>query len=102
MGKIWENITRVVNNIHCHQITTDIERKCHNGGFFFLSGAPYVISLPHFFEGEPELQRDVIGINPSLEKHKSYFDIEPNTGFVLNAAVRVELNGVTRHLPEYK
>lgn len=61
-----------------------------------------MISLPHFFEGDPKLQEGVIGVNASSSFHKTLVDIEPNTGFVLNAAVRVQLNGVVRNLPEYK
>ncbi|XP_055926724.1 lysosome membrane protein 2-like [Argiope bruennichi] len=64
-------------------------------------GAPYVISMPHFLEGDESLQTAVEGINPSPEKHKTFVDVEPITGFVLNAAFRVQLNGVARRLPEF-
>lgn len=40
-------------------------------------GAPYVISLPHFLEGEEKLQTNIGGINPSPENHKTYVDVEP-------------------------
>ncbi|KAG8196568.1 hypothetical protein JTE90_003581 [Oedothorax gibbosus] len=64
-------------------------------------GAPYVISLPHFLEGEETLKNNIGGINPIPETHKTYLDVEPITGFVLNAAFRIQLNSVTRRLPQY-
>ncbi|GFX28306.1 platelet glycoprotein 4 [Trichonephila clavipes] len=64
-------------------------------------GAPYVISMPHFLEGDEELGNAVEGVHPNLEKHKTYVDVEPTTGFVLNAAFRVQLNGVARRLKEF-
>ncbi|XP_015913056.1 platelet glycoprotein 4 [Parasteatoda tepidariorum] len=65
-------------------------------------GAPYVLSLPHFLEGEDELKNSVHGVDPILDQHRTYVDVEPITGFVLNAAFRVQLNGVVRRLPDYK
>ncbi|GFY55083.1 platelet glycoprotein 4 [Trichonephila inaurata madagascariensis] len=64
-------------------------------------GAPYVISMPHFLEGDEELVNAVEGVHPNPEKHKTYVDVEPTTGFVLNAAFRVQLNGVARRLKEF-
>lgn len=86
------------------------ENKCYCSGSNCKSGilplnckkgAPYVISLPHFFEGDEELQ-EISGVSASADKHKTYVDVEPNTGFVLNAAFRIQLNGVTHRLPDYK
>lgn len=78
--------------------------KCHSGisPLNCKKGAPYVLSLPHFLEGEPELQEVVSGVKASASEHRSYVDVEPNTGFVLNAAFRIQLNAVTRKLPDYK
>ncbi|XP_054712922.1 lysosome membrane protein 2-like [Uloborus diversus] len=90
---------------------TNPENKCYCQGSHCLSGilplnckpgAPYVISFPHFLHGDPNLQAAVDGVNASLDKHKTYVDIEPNTGFVLNAAFRIQLNGVTRRSEDYK
>ncbi|GFQ79437.1 platelet glycoprotein 4, partial [Trichonephila clavata] len=64
-------------------------------------GAPYVISMPHFLEADQELVNAVDGVHPNPEKHKTYVDVEPTTGFVLNAAFRVQLSGVARRLPEF-
>ncbi|GFR32657.1 platelet glycoprotein 4, partial [Trichonephila clavata] len=64
-------------------------------------GAPYVISMPHFLEADQELVNAVEGVHPNPEKHKTYVDVEPTTGFVLNAAFRVQLNGVARRLKEF-
>ncbi|GFR17097.1 platelet glycoprotein 4 [Trichonephila clavata] len=65
-------------------------------------GAPYVISMPHFLEADQELVNAVEGVHPNPEKHKTYVDVEPTTGFVLNAAFRVQLNGVARRLKEFR
>ncbi|GIX80405.1 lysosome membrane protein 2 [Caerostris darwini] len=92
--------------------TSDInpENKCYCDGEHCTSGilpmnckkgAPYVISLPHFYQGDEKLQTSLEGVHSSPEKHKTYVDVEPITGFVLNAAFRVQLNGVAKNLPLY-
>lgn len=41
------------------------------------TGRPVYISLPHFLHGSPFLREDVLGLSPSEEHHKTFFDVEP-------------------------
>jgi len=34
-------------------------------------------SMPHFFNSDPRLQRQVVGMQPNASKHTTYLDIEP-------------------------
>ncbi|KAK3870639.1 hypothetical protein Pcinc_024147 [Petrolisthes cinctipes] len=55
-------------------------------------GAPVVMSTPHFYQGEPEDSKQVMGLNPSEEEHETYLDIEPTTGVTFRAAKRIQVN----------
>uniref|UniRef100_A0AAQ5Y8G5 Platelet glycoprotein 4 n=1 Tax=Amphiprion ocellaris TaxID=80972 RepID=A0AAQ5Y8G5_AMPOC len=55
-------------------------------------GRPIFISLPHFLHGSPSLREDVLGLDPDEEHHKTFFDVEPLTGFTLNFAKRIQVN----------
>lgn len=43
----------------------------------FHSGAPVVMSAPHFYQGDPKYRDAVVGLNPVKEKHETYLDVEP-------------------------
>ena len=47
---------------------------------FECSGAPVIISLPHFLNADPEVQSSIEGLNPKPELHTTYINIEPYTG----------------------
>lgn len=34
-------------------------------------------SMPHFYQGDPRLPRQVVGMEPNASKHTTYLDIEP-------------------------
>ncbi|KAM3858957.1 platelet glycoprotein 4 [Diretmus argenteus] len=53
---------------------------------------PVYISLPHFVHGSPDLTENVLGLNPSVEHHSTYLDVEPTTGFTLGFAKRLQVN----------
>lgn len=53
----------------------------------YVAGTPIYISLPHFLYGSPDLQRNVLGLNPSEEHHMTYLDVEPvRTAFDANVS----------------
>lgn len=39
--------------------------------------APIIISAPHYLYGSPELLDHIKGLEPSLNKHESYIDVDP-------------------------
>ena len=42
---------------------------------FSVTGAPFMISFPHFYLGDPSLLEEVEGLNPDPEKHDFYLDV---------------------------
>lgn len=44
--------------------------------FFFVAGAPVVLSHPHFLYADEEYQKGVVGLNPDPEKHLIHVDLE--------------------------
>ena len=40
-------------------------------------GAPVVMSMPHFLGCDPEQLEAIRGLNPKLEEHSSFLDLEP-------------------------
>ncbi|XP_053965743.1 lysosome membrane protein 2 [Anastrepha ludens] len=59
--------------------------KCYNG-------APIFPSFPHFFSGDPEIYKDIEGINPIQELHQTYADIHPRFAFPISGASRIQIN----------
>lgn len=41
------------------------------------TGMSIYISLPHFLHGSPSLRENVLGLNPSEERHSTFLDVEP-------------------------
>ncbi|XP_044764358.1 scavenger receptor class B member 1-like isoform X2 [Coccinella septempunctata] len=54
--------------------------------------APVYVSFPHFYKADPRLSEPFEGLNPSKEKHETYFKVQPKLGVPLEAKVRVQLN----------
>lgn len=53
------------------------EDSCPPKGTMDLSickGAPFIASNPHFYDADPELLRDVVGLSPVKEKHSTFGD----------------------------
>ncbi|XP_015916683.1 scavenger receptor class B member 1 isoform X2 [Parasteatoda tepidariorum] len=55
-------------------------------------GAPVVLSFPHFYLGDDSYTKAVIGMHPNSTLHNFHIDIEPNTGFSIDAAIRFQIN----------
>lgn len=56
------------------------------------SGVPSWASFPHFLYGDPSLVAAVTGIEPSEAEHASYLDVEPQTGLLVRAEKKLQLN----------
>lgn len=54
--------------------------------------APVVLSFPHFYFADPVYLKGVNGLKPNASRHSFHIDIEPNTGFSIDAAVRFQVN----------
>nr|AII01130.1 SNMP [Dendrolimus houi] len=54
--------------------------------------APMYASMPHFLEADPEIQKNVIGLNPDVNEHGIEIDFEPISGTPLVAKQRIQFN----------
>ncbi|CAF3618194.1 unnamed protein product [Rotaria socialis] len=64
-------------------------------------GAPIILSLPHFLYAAEHYQAGIDGLTPDAEAHRTFIQIEPHTGFVLNAQERIQINVYLEHDPLY-
>ncbi|KAL0280750.1 UNVERIFIED_CONTAM: hypothetical protein PYX00_001958 [Menopon gallinae] len=76
---------------------------CMKSGLLDLSscqGAPVVLSFPHFLMADPSYQEMVSGLEPDPAKHGIFVDLEPNTGYPLRGAIRVQMNILLKNMPD--
>ncbi|CAH0726868.1 unnamed protein product, partial [Brenthis ino] len=69
--------------------------KCPPNGLMDLTkciGAPMYVSLPHFYDSDPQLLQNVKGLNPDVKEHEITIDFEPITGTPMEAKQRVQFN----------
>jgi len=69
--------------------------QCRLNGILDISyckKAPIIISAPHFYKADALLVHSVEGLKPDAKLHKTYVDIEPKIGVVINAARRAQIN----------
>ncbi|RVE53092.1 hypothetical protein evm_002189 [Chilo suppressalis] len=81
----------------CLNITSGInaEDGCLLNGameLFSCVGAYMVLSNPHFLFGDIRYRNGVFGMNPVIDKHGIFLDIEPNTGTILRGSKRAQFN----------
>lgn len=56
------------------------------------SNIPVFISFPHFYLADPSLVAAIEGLNPQKEIHQTYLDVEPQTGLLVEARKRLQVN----------
>ncbi|XP_050442998.1 scavenger receptor class B member 1-like [Adelges cooleyi] len=56
------------------------------------SGVPVMMSFPHFYLGDPELRKDVLGLSPDPEKHETFVDVHAKLGVSLAGRSRFQIN----------
>lgn len=56
------------------------------------SNVPVFISFPHFYLGDPRLVAAVEGLNPQKAVHETYLEVEPQTGLLVKARKRLQVN----------
>ncbi|CAG7817960.1 unnamed protein product, partial [Allacma fusca] len=83
------------NQCFCPKPTGGINSHCFDGAYRIFgchSGAPIVISLPHFLYGDKKFLEDVGGMSPDPELHSSYISIEKRSGTLLTASLKFQAN----------
>jgi lysosome membrane protein 2 len=53
---------------------------------------PIYSSFPHFLDAAPSVQNGIQGLSPNELKHRSFMDVEPITGTVMNGSRRMQVN----------
>ncbi|CAL1540142.1 unnamed protein product [Lymnaea stagnalis] len=56
------------------------------------TGAPVIMSMPHFLGCDPETVNAIRGLRPNRDEHQSYIDIEPMTGVAMSVGKRLQIN----------
>jgi len=56
------------------------------------NGAPVMMSFPHFYLGDPELRRDILGLSPDPELHETFVDVHSKLGVSLGGRSRFQVN----------
>jgi len=72
---------------------------CPPSGVFNSSpcnGAPVMMSFPHFYLGDPELRKDVLGLSPNPELHETFVDVHSKLGVSLGGRSRFQVNIMLR------
>ncbi|KAM8829071.1 lysosome membrane protein 2c isoform 1-T1 [Spinachia spinachia] len=64
-------------------------------------GAPIAMSSPHFYQADEKYVRDVFGMRPQREQHQTIIDIHPLTGFIVQAAKRLQVNVFVEKIPSF-
>jgi hypothetical protein len=58
-----------------------------------VARTPFLMTKPHFLDADPSLFDYVDGVPPpKRDLHDSFFDVEPETGAVLNGKMRLQAN----------
>jgi len=72
------------------------EGHCAPSGVLNISscqfGSPLMMSWPHFYQADPKLLEDVVGLQPNKDKHQFQVDVLPKMGVVMRAAVKTQIN----------
>ncbi|XP_075224642.1 protein peste-like isoform X2 [Lycorma delicatula] len=61
-------------------------------------GVPAFMSFPHFLNADPIYTNQIDGMKPDPKKHTFYMSVEPNMGFPLEGAARIQVNLLIRPL----
>lgn len=56
------------------------------------AGIPVFVSFPHFYEGDPRLVSAVKGLDPNINRHETFIDVEPQTGLLAHAEKKLQVN----------
>lgn len=81
---------------------TNPDNECYHASETFLpsgvfnsspcNDAPIMMSFPHFYLGDPQLRRDVLGLSPNPELHETFVDVHSKLGVSLGGRSRFQVN----------
>lgn len=83
-------MTNPDNDCYC---TSEV---CSPSGIFNSSPCndahPVMMSFPHFYLGDPELRKDILGLSPDPELHETFIDVHSKLGVTLGGRSRFQIN----------
>lgn len=82
-------MTNPENACYCTQ------EMCPPSGVFNsapCNGAPVMMSFPHFYLGDPELRKAILGLSPDPALHETYVDVHSKLGVSLGGRSRFQVN----------
>lgn len=68
---------------------------CPPSGVFNSSpcnDAPIMMSFPHFYLGDPELRKNILGLSPDPNLHETFVDVHSKLGVTLGGRSRFQVN----------
>ncbi|OXA50660.1 Sensory neuron membrane protein 1 [Folsomia candida] len=88
------------NECYCVTPREPLDPTCAPTGVVRLrsckTGAPVVMSKPHFLDADESVINGVTGMKPEKEKHDTFLDIEPTLGVPLKGVRRIQVNVETQ------
>jgi len=71
------------------------EWPCYDGVMDITNcqGSPFFLSYPHFYLADKK-REEFNGLEPDVEKHRTYLNVEPYTGMTVDIHNRIQLNTV--------
>ncbi|KAI2804845.1 hypothetical protein BLOT_003833 [Blomia tropicalis] len=92
------NYSLVENQCYCQMA------KCPPNGLYHVGvcakGSPIYISFPHFLYADSSVQKSVIGMNPSVDKHEYFMDFDKNLAAPLKVDIRLQVNLLFKKVKE--
>ncbi|XP_033223923.1 scavenger receptor class B member 1-like [Belonocnema kinseyi] len=110
MVRVGEKVVRGLHTYHYKFMDNILDNGVHNPenkcfcrkgrclpeGFVDVTdcyyGFPIALSYPHFLQADPTILETMEGLQPDLEKHESYFYIQPKSGSPAELAFRFQIN----------
>lgn len=73
-----------------------VKGVCPPSGLAFISPCyydiPVTISQPHFYNADPKLQEEIVGMKPNKTKHDSFLILHKEMGVVMKADLKIQIN----------
>ncbi|XP_026577865.1 platelet glycoprotein 4-like isoform X3 [Pseudonaja textilis] len=88
----------------CFCTKSVVNSNCTTNGVLDVSsckqGKPVYLSSPHFLYGSQIIFQFVKGMEPNVEEHTTFLDVEPITGLTLAFSKRLQVNLLVQNNPE--
>lgn len=98
-GKVSETKNKQVN-----WLNQQVNYRCPPNGLYHVGvcakGSPIYISFPHFLYADSSVQKSVIGMNPSVDKHEYFMDFDKNLAAPLKVDIRLQVNLLFKKVKE--